>query len=117
MRLLIKSANNPVAPDNHSANGTFRQAFLQGVVTNIGNPKSMAFFAAVFSSAAPANVSNGTFGSMLAVVGLVAFTWYGIVAIALSQPKVASSYRRAKKVIDRLCGGLIVGLGLRQLLR
>jgi threonine/homoserine/homoserine lactone efflux protein len=90
---------------------------LQGVVTNIGNPKSMAFFAAVFSSAAPANVSNGTFGSMLAVVGLVAFTWYGIVAIALSQPKVASSYRRAKKVIDRLCGGLIVGLGVRQLLR
>ncbi|MGH8348524.1 MAG: LysE family translocator, partial [Pseudomonas sp.] len=38
---------------------------------------------------------------------------YGMVAIALSQPKIASAYHGRKKVIDRLCGGLILSLGVR----
>jgi threonine/homoserine/homoserine lactone efflux protein len=85
------------------------------VVTNIGNPKSMAFYAAVFSAAAPAHVSPGTFLSMLAVVVVISMTWYGMVAITLSQPKIASAYQGRKKAIDRLCGGLILSLGVRQL--
>ncbi|MDB5984409.1 MAG: amino acid transporter [Pseudomonas sp.] len=117
LRLLAKAGNKPLAPDAQRANGGFRQAFLQGVITNIGNPKSIAFFAAVFASAAPEHVSPGTFVAMLAMVGLVASSWYGIVVITLSRPRVASAYRRAKKLIDRLCGGLILALGVRQLLR
>lgn len=117
LRLLAKAGNRPILPNTESSDGSFRQPFMQGVITNIGNPKSMAFFAAIFSSAAPAHVSQGTFVSMLAVVGLVAMGWYGIVAIALSQPRVASAYRRGKKLIDRLCGSVILLLGIRQLIR
>ncbi|WP_346010044.1 LysE family transporter [Pseudomonas viridiflava] len=86
-----------------------------GVITNIGNPKSMAFYAAVFSAAAPAHVSIGTFLSMLAVVVVVSMAWYGMVAIAFSQPKIAFAYQGRKKAIDRLCGGLILSLGICQL--
>lgn len=117
LRLLAKAGNKSLAPDAQRATGGFRQAFLQGVITNIGNPKSIAFFAAVFASAAPEHVSPGTFIAMLAMVGLVASSWYGVVAITLSRPRVASAYRRAKKLIDRLCGSLILALGIRQLLR
>jgi len=46
---------------------------------------------------------------------VVSMTWYGMVAIALSQPKIASAYQGRKKAIDRLCGGLILSLGIRQL--
>jgi len=118
LRLLIKArhASQPQAGRQNTSE-SFRQSFVQGVITNIGNPKSMAFFAAIFSSAAPAHVSQGTFASMLAVVAVVAMSWYGLVAIALSQPKVASAYRRGKKAIDRLCGSLILMLGVRQLIR
>ena len=56
--------------------GSFRQAFAQGSATNIANPKSMAFFAAVFSSAAPAHVSVGTFAAMRGMVLVVAGSWY-----------------------------------------
>lgn len=117
LRLLVKAGNNPLAPCSNGVVGNFRQSFVQGVVTNIGNPKSMAFYAAIFSAAAPAHVSPGTFLSMLAVVVVVSLAWYGVVAIALSQPRVASAYRRGKKAIDRLCGGLILLLGIRQLVR
>jgi threonine efflux protein len=75
----------------------------------------LAFYAAVFSAAAPAHVSVSTFTSVLAVVVVVSLVWYGLVALALSQSSIASAYQKARKAIDRLCGGLILGLGVRQL--
>ncbi|MCS3472708.1 threonine/homoserine/homoserine lactone efflux protein [Pseudomonas sp. JUb42] len=115
LRLLLKAGTGAAATPAQAAVGSAGRAFMQGVITNIGNPKSMAFFAAVFSSAAPAHASPGTFLSMLAVVAMVSSSWYTLVAVALSQPTVAAAYRRSKKTVDRLCGGLIVFLGIRQL--
>lgn len=116
LRLVLNSGSAPLAVAEARPVGSVGQAFVQGVVTNIANPKSIAFYAAVFSAAAPAHVSSATFMSMLAVVVVVSGSWYGMVAIALSQPRVASAYRRAKRAIDRLCGGLIIGLGVKQML-
>ncbi|MGK8209001.1 LysE family translocator [Burkholderia cenocepacia] len=117
MRLLPSSGAVAAtsAPDARSAGG--RAAFLQGVATNLANPKSIAFFAAVFSSAAPAHVSSATFFAMLATVGVTAASWYGLVALVLSHAAIAAAYRRAKRWADRVCGVLIVGLGIRQLIR
>lgn len=115
LRLIVNAGRSVLGPLNEAGAGSYRQSFVQGVITNIGNPKSMAFYAAVFSAAAPAHVSLGTFLSMLAVVVVVSMAWYGMVAMALSQPKLASAYQGRKKAIDRLCGGLILSLGIRQL--
>lgn len=115
VRLIVKAGKHPVSRTDKEPAGSALKSFLQGVVTNIGNPKSMAFYAAIFSAAAPAHVSVSTFASMLAVVVVVSLTWYGLVALTLSQARIASAYQQARKVIDRLCGGLILGLGLRQL--
>lgn len=115
LRLVINAGKDGFGPANDAVASNCRQSFTQGVITNIGNPKSMAFYAAVFSAAAPAHVSIGTFLSMLAVVVMVSTAWYGMIAIALSQPKIASAYQGRKKAIDRLCGGLILSLGIRQL--
>ncbi|KVC26987.1 LysE family translocator [Burkholderia pseudomultivorans] len=117
MRLLLSSGAVAAAgaPAARSAGG--RAAFLQGVATNLANPKSIAFFAAVFSSAAPAHVSSATFFAMLATVGVTAASWYGLVALVLSHAAIAAAYRRAKRWADRVCGVLIVGLGIRQLIR
>ncbi|MCJ8207279.1 LysE family translocator [Pseudomonas sp. RGM2987] len=115
VRLIVNAGKHPVSQADEEPVGSVRKSFLQGVITNIGNPKSMAFYAAVFSAAAPAHVSVSTFASMLAVVVVVSLTWYGLVALALSQSRISSAYQKARKVIDRLCGGLILGLGVRQL--
>ncbi|WP_207866500.1 LysE family translocator [Pseudomonas sp. 58(2021)] len=117
LRLLLNAGKTTLSPNNEAAVGNFQQSFIQGVITNIGNPKSMAFYAATFSAAAPAHVSTSTFLSMLAVVVVVSMTWYGMVAIALSQPDIASAYQRRKKAIDQLCGALILSLGIRQLVQ
>ena len=115
---LFLSASARTTAESHSATPSgFGSAFLQGVATNIANPKSIAFYAAVFSTAAPAHVSAPTFLAMLATVGLTATCWYGTVALFLSHAVIATAYRGAKRWIDRVCGALIVALGIRQALR
>lgn len=111
------SSNEASSAANMEETAGLRQAFVQGFLTNIVNPKSMAFFAAVFASATPAHVSWPTFAAMLGVVGVVASSWYSMVAILMSHARIASHYRAGKLWIDRLCGGVIVALGIRQLAR
>ncbi|BEN30179.1 LysE family translocator [Serratia marcescens] len=114
-RLIAQAAPSSGSPTATGKSG-FRAAFLQGIATNIANPKSIAFYAAVFSSAAPAHVSTPTFLAMLLEVAVIASLWYGLVALVLSHAPVAGAYRRSKAWIDRACGTLIIALGLRQLL-
>ncbi|MBH3102265.1 LysE family transporter [Serratia marcescens] len=112
---LIAQAAPSSGPSTVNGKSGFRVAFLQGIATNIANPKSVAFYAAVFSSAAPAHVSMPTFAAMLLEVAAVASLWYGLVALVLSHAPIASAYRRSKAWIDRACGVLIISLGIRQL--
>ncbi len=117
LRLIARAQASSVTARPLQHGPRFRGAFLQGVATNIANPKSIAFYAAVFSSAAPAHVSTQTFFAMLATVGVTATCWYGAVGLVLSHSSIARAYRRAKVWIDRACGTVIIALGIRQALR
>src|SRR5476651_176040 len=114
--VIIAAGQQAVSTPQVNASG-LRQAFFQGVITNIGNPKAIAFFAAIFSAATPPHLDVATFIAMLGVVGVMATVWYGFVALTLSHPRIAAAYRRRKKWIDRVCGALIVGLGVRMAVR
>lgn len=116
-RLIIASGKTLTSKSGHHQTITLKDAFTQGVATNIANPKSVAFYAAIFSTSAPAHVDVATFVAMLAMVGIVASLWYGTVAIVLSHPHIAGTYAKQKKHIDRVCGALIIFLGIKQLMR
>jgi len=115
-RLILKAGGASAAAVPTSGR-SLGQAFRTGVATNIANPKSMAFYAAVFAAAAPKHVSTPTFLGMLATVAIVATAWYGIVAVVFATPGVAARYRRGKAWMDRFCGAVIIALGIRQLVR
>ncbi|MEX3896615.1 LysE family translocator [Paraburkholderia sp. BR10954] len=117
LRLFVSARATPSGARHPTKAPLFRAAFLQGIATNIANPKSIAFYAAVFSSAVPTHVSMPTFFAMLATVGASATCWYGAVALVLSHTVIATAYRRAKAWIDLTCGGLMIALGIRQALR
>lgn len=68
VRLIINGGKHPAVPSGSGSAGSVRSSFFHGIVSNIRNPKSMAFYAAVFSTAAPSYVSVSTFASMLVVV-------------------------------------------------
>lgn len=116
-RLITKAQHKTQGAAEMTTTDSLKSSFIQGFLTNIVNPKSMAFFAAVFASAAPAHVSWPTFAAMLCVVLVVAGSWYSFLALVMSHGGVAARYRKSAVLVDRFCGSLIVFLGIRQLMR
>lgn len=112
---LLKRSNQPLAPKEASdLVSSFPSALRDGIATNLANPKSMAFYASVFSGAVPADASIQTLISMVVMVGVISTLWYGGVALALSADRMASLYRQSKTVVERSCGVFLILLGGRQ---
>ena len=113
--MLIRNANagSSVANSDYVRTNLF-VAFKKGVAVNIANPKSIAFYAAVFSAAAPKSINLATLLAMLAVVLLIAFVWYGSVALLLSSPRISKAFVRIKGWFNKICGSTIILLGIRQ---
>jgi len=112
---LLKRSDQPLAPKEASdLVSSFPSALRDGIATNLANPKSMAFYASVFSGAVPADASIQTLISMVAMVGVISTLWYGGVALALSADRMASLYRQSKTVVERSCGVFLILLGGRQ---
>jgi len=113
--MLIRNANTGSSvTSSNLAKTNLLFAFKKGVAVNIANPKSIAFYAAVFSAAAPKSINLATLLAMLAVVLLIAFAWYGSVAFLLSSPRISKAFIRVKGWFNKVCGSTIILLGLRQ---
>ncbi len=82
-----------------------------GLLTNLANPKALVFFGALFASLLPHRTDlamrAATLGAMLAV----AFAWFSAVAFLAGSPWITRGYRRLRKRLDMLTGGLFVGMG------
>ncbi|MFQ3262381.1 LysE family translocator [Reinekea sp.] len=111
---LIKNASKTSSASRLKLNVSIKASFRNGLIVNIANPKSIAFYAAVFSAAAPTNVNFSTLVAMLCVVLVIATIWYGAVAILFSSPAVSKAFQNFKAWFDRFCGTTIIMLGFKQ---
>ncbi|WP_167009993.1 LysE family translocator [Comamonas sp. Tr-654] len=114
IQLLIRSAQPLGIGNTSKTKTTFSAALRAGITTNLANPKSMAFYASMFSGTIPAQASTETLIMLVAMVGTIAVIWYGSVALALSVKRMANLYRQGKSAIERTCGLILILLGCRQ---
>ena len=92
-----------------------RRAFLDGVLVNLGNPKSVLFSAAVLVVIFPPDLGWGA--RLVVAADQLAFevaAYSGLVAL-LSTQAVAVRYLRAKRWLDRVAAGVLGALGVRLL--
>jgi threonine/homoserine/homoserine lactone efflux protein len=112
---LLRRSGQPLNPREVSTSvSTFPSALRDGIATNLANPKSMAFYASVFSGAVPADASMETLFAMVVMVGVIAVLWYGSVALVLSADRMVKLYRQGKTIVERTCGLFLILLGGRQ---
>lgn len=95
------------APPNH------RNAFVMGLLTNLGNPKAIAFFASVFALILTPDTNTATKLATVLLCGLMTVGWFGFVAVALSTPRIRARYQRWSKTIDRIAGSLLLLFGIK----
>jgi threonine efflux protein len=112
---LLKRSGHPLkSRELWASASSLPSALRDGIATNLANPKSMAFYASVFSGAVPADPSMETLLAMVVMVGVLAVLWYGSVALVLSADRMANLYRQGKSVVERTCGLFLILLGALQ---
>lgn len=95
------------------AQGSSRSPIRVGFTVGITNPKTAAFFGSLFITILPADVPASVQGMAVSIVAGVALTWFSLLALLFSTPRVQSAYAMLRRPIDALMGTILVGLGLR----
>ena len=109
---MWRHAREPIAEGERTAH---KQFFRQGLLINLGNPKSVLFSAAVLAVIFPPELTPAVkaliFSNHLAVEWIVQPT----LAILLSTEAIRRRYLGAKTITDRIAAGVLGALGLRLL--
>lgn len=100
----------------HATAMTHRKIFIQGMLTNVLNPKIALFFLAflpqfVNPAASNASLQMACLGSIFAFLGLIFLTLLGFFS-----GKIGSLLATRRRLADRIrwvTGSLLIGLGLR----
>jgi threonine/homoserine/homoserine lactone efflux protein len=89
---------------------TAAAAFRQGLISNLGNPKMLAFFTSLlpqFASSFPGLLALGLVFSVLTLAWLAGYT------LAVGKASGFLSRPRARRAVEALTGTVLVALGVR----
>ena len=111
LRMILHSGR--AVPDAGADAGERRgtgAAWRAGLLADLGNPKAAVFWTGLFAAVLPAAAPVTVRATAVALVVAIAAAWYSAVACAFSLELITRRYRRAKKWIDRVTGGVLTGL-------
>ncbi len=111
---LWRHAADPI--DRDGAAAATGNPFVEGLLTQLSNPKVVVFFGSIFVAMVPAERPLWMSVALVAIVGFNEVAWYSAVATAFGAARLRGVYLRAKAGIDRLTGTFLGLLGLRLLL-
>ncbi len=105
--------NLAIEPETPLTNMSDTKSFRTGFLTNMLNPKSLIFYSAVL----PQFISGDVPWQMIMLFGLTAVAteclWFSFVTCILTAPRVKNKFLSVSHWIERICGGLMIALGLR----
>jgi threonine/homoserine/homoserine lactone efflux protein len=110
LRALLHAGEEPAAAESTRAGSAFRS----GLMTSIANPKLAVFFMALFPQFVPEGQPVLPAAvTMAAVIVALDLIWYSTLAALVARATDAFLRGGWLKRVERLCGGVLVGLGIR----
>lgn len=92
---------------------TLAGAFRAGVLTNLTNPKSIAYYLSIFAATGAHNLGPVERAVVLVMMPTISCLWYGLLAATVASPPVARLLDRGRSLVDRVAGGVMILFGLR----
>jgi len=85
-----------------------------GLYTNLFNPKALVFFLTLFSAMVGPDVNTETRLSLLLLMFVLSFAWFGLLALLLTKAGVKQALERLGPTIDLVTGALflLVSIGI-----
>ena len=109
-------ATDTELPGPRNGGGARFAGYRAGVITNLANPKAAVLYLALLPQFLPAHGNVATSTALLASVHIaIATSWYVFVVLGVDFVRRALSRPRARAVLDRINGMVMVGLGVRML--
>ncbi|MCQ2990868.1 LysE family transporter [Pseudomonas tremae] len=91
------------------------RAYRFGLLTNLTNPKALAFYTSVFTTVTTPGMPVWVRVAGVAIIAVLAISWFVLLATLFSIPAVQARYQRMKRVIDIVTGLFMIAFGLRLL--
>ncbi|SDQ93821.1 Threonine/homoserine/homoserine lactone efflux protein [Rhizobiales bacterium GAS191] len=112
---MIRASLRPEAPAaaEGSRKGGLVQSFATGLFTNATNPKSIAYYASIFTATGAVSLPGPLLVVAILLLPSLGSIWYVTLALFISSGPAARAFERWKRVIDRVAGGIMILLGLR----
>lgn len=106
-----KASSQDVDNTNHLGL-SIKQGFLQGLYTNLLNPKAMVFFITLFSAMITPDINVITKASAVFIMLILSLIWFIFIALVLSKPLIQLKVKRASPVINLVTGILFISIAV-----
>lgn len=87
-------------------------AYLRGLATNLSNPKALVFFGAIFSPFLTGRIVSLQTAIVIGTLIVLTIAWFGLVALAASQRRLAPVIDRFRSGFDVLASCFFIAVGL-----
>lgn len=91
---------------------SIKQGFLQGLYTNLLNPKAMVFFITLFSALITPDINLITKISAVSIMLILSLLWFIFIALVLSKPVIQQRVKQASPVINLVTGLLFISVAI-----
>ena len=89
---------------------TPKQGFMQGLWTNLLNPKAIVFFIILFSAMITPEVSLLTKLSATVIMLVLSLIWFVFIALILSKPVIQQRVQKAAPAINLFTGTVFIAV-------
>jgi threonine efflux protein len=110
---LLRSQGYKPPDGQHGPTVRGLSGFSRGLLVNMTNPKSAAYYASVFAVFLTPDMPMTVVVALVVAIFLMSLGWHVLLAVGLSVPRVQARFVSMSKHIDRLCGAVLLFLGLR----
>lgn len=113
IKSIRASLRAPIVATAAPAADGMAQAFAEGFITNLTNPKTIAYVSSVFAATGVFDLPLGWRLVALAMMPCMSFFWYTMLALFASSRPVARLASGGRAWLERIAGGLMIGFGLK----
>ncbi|TNH43154.1 LysE family translocator [Photorhabdus luminescens] len=111
--LLSRGGNTLTFDDQPHQIVTFKKAFMQGFLCNLLNPKATLFFLAIFTQVLNINSDVGEKLWYASIIWGLSVIYWPLLVILIQSAPVRRGLAKVQKIIDKLLGIVLIGLGVK----
>ncbi|MCT8343874.1 LysE family transporter [Photorhabdus kleinii] len=111
--MLSRGGNTLTFDDQPQQIVTFQKAFMQGFLCNLLNPKATLFFLAIFTQLLNVNSGVGEKLWYASIIWGLSVIYWPLLVILIQSAPVRRGLAKAQKIIDKLLGIVLIGLGVK----